>query len=191
MLLASPRVEQVGLVLSSHAGEVACWEGVGLPDDRRIVRFGNDDLFAPPASGSARWEAMAVCPCTVGTLGRIACGTGQTLIERAADVMLKERRRLVLVVRETPLSLIHLRNMTAPDRGRRRRPPRLAVVLLPPGRYRRPLPHRHRTGSRPAGNRNAGLRVGHDAARRKSWRQNRRLRNFSYLCRREINNLKT
>ena len=60
MLLASPRVEQVGLVLSSHAGEVACWEGVGLPDDRRIVRFGNDDLFAPPASGSARWAAMAV-----------------------------------------------------------------------------------------------------------------------------------
>ena len=132
MLLASPRVEQVGLVLSSHAGEVACWEGVGLPDDRRIVRFGTDALFAPPASGSARWEAMAVCPCTVGTLGRIACGTGQTLIERAADVMLKERRRLVLVVRETPLSLIHLRNMTALTEA--------GAVVLPasPSFYSRP-----------------------------------------------------
>ncbi len=112
LLLAAPEVELIGLIFSARAEEVAAWEGVTLPDDRRIVRYANDDLFASPASGSARWDAMAVCPSTVGTLGRIASGAAGTLIERAADVMLKERRRLVLVVRETPLSLIHLRNMT-------------------------------------------------------------------------------
>lgn len=132
LLLASPLAEQVGVVRSSHAGEVARREGVALPDDPRIVRFANDDLFAPPASGSARWDAMAICPCTVGTLGRIASGAAQTLIERAADVMLKERRRLVLVVRETPLSLIHLRNMVALTEA--------GAVVLPasPSFYSRP-----------------------------------------------------
>lgn len=132
LLLASPLVKQVGVVRSSHAGEVARWEGVALPDGPRIVRFANDDLFAPPASGSARWDAMAICPCTVGTLGRIASGAAQTLIERAADVMLKERRRLVLVVRETPLSLIHLRNMVALTEA--------GAVVLPasPSFYSRP-----------------------------------------------------
>ena len=88
-------------------------EGVALPDHPKFVRYDNRDLFAPPASGSARYDAMIVVPCSVGTAGRIASGVSQTLIERAADVMLKERRRLILVVRETPLSLIHLRNLTA------------------------------------------------------------------------------
>ena len=83
-------------------------EGVVLPEDGRIRLFGNDDLFAPPASGSARYDAMVVVPSTVGTVGRVAAGAAQSLIERAADVMVKERRRLVFVVRETPLSLIHL-----------------------------------------------------------------------------------
>ena len=69
-------------------------------------------MYAPPASGSASWDAMVVIPSSVGTAGRIAAGVSSTLIERAADVILKERRRLILVVRETPLSLIHLRNFT-------------------------------------------------------------------------------
>jgi len=75
--------------------------------------FENDNMFASPASGSARWDAMVVVPSSVGTIGRVASGVSQTLIERAADVMLKERRRLIFVVRETPYSLVHLRNMTA------------------------------------------------------------------------------
>lgn len=112
-LLRCSEVAEVALVLSSRAADVAAWEGVELPDDPRIRRYANDDLFAPPASGSAPYDAMVVIPCSVGTLGRIASGVSQTLIERAADVMLKERRLLLLVVREMPLSLIHLRNMTA------------------------------------------------------------------------------
>lgn len=111
-LLASSNVSHIALVCSARAREVMAYEGVTLPEDRRIRVFADDDLFAPPASGSARYGAMVVVPSTVGTVGRVAAGTAQSLIERAADVMLKERRRLVLVVRETPLSLIHLRNMT-------------------------------------------------------------------------------
>ncbi len=113
MLFRSPGVERIALVCSARAGEVAAWEGVELPVCGRIERFDNEDLFASPASGSAPWHAMAVVPCSVGTAGRIAAGVSQTLLERAADVMLKERRRLVLVVRETPLSLVHLRNLVA------------------------------------------------------------------------------
>lgn len=112
-LLECPEVERIALVRSRHARAVAEYEGVELPADPRIEEFDNDDLFAPAASGSARYEAMAVIPCSAGTVGRIASGVSRTLIERAADVMLKERRRLVLVVRETPLSLLHLRNMAA------------------------------------------------------------------------------
>ena len=131
-LLRAEEVSEIALVYSAHAREVADYEGVTLPEDPRIRIFDNDDLFAPPASGSADYDAMAVVPCSVGTLGRIACGVSQSLIERAADVMLKERRRLVLVVRETPLSLIHLRNMTALTEA--------GAVVLPasPGFYARP-----------------------------------------------------
>lgn len=111
-LVASPQVENIALILSTNAEAVAETEGVTLPESGKITRYANDNLFAAPASGSARWNAMVIVPSSVGTVGRVAAGTSQTLIERAADVMLKERRRLVVVVRETPLSLIHLRNMT-------------------------------------------------------------------------------
>ncbi len=74
--------------------------------------YEKDNFAAPFASGSAKYETMVVCPCSMGTLGRIASGVSDDLLTRAADVVLKERRRLILVPRETPFSLIHLRNMT-------------------------------------------------------------------------------
>ncbi|MFI3281319.1 MAG: UbiX family flavin prenyltransferase [Rikenellaceae bacterium] len=112
LLVASPQVEQVALIRSSSAAAVAQYEGVELPQSEKIMEYSNDDMFAPVASGSARYAAMIVAPSSVGTLGRIATGVSDSLICRAADVMLKERRPLVLLVRESPLSLIHLRNMT-------------------------------------------------------------------------------
>lgn len=112
-LLESPQVERIALVCSANAREVAEYEGEPLPESGRIDVYRNDDMFAPAASGSARYDAMIVVPCTAGTVGRVAAGVSQSLIERAADVMLKERRPLVLVVREAPYSLVHLRNMAA------------------------------------------------------------------------------
>ncbi len=83
----------------------------GWGDAVRVRSYDPSDFFAPPASGSAGYEAMIVCPCTMGTIGRIASGVSTDLLTRAADVMLKERRKLVLVPREAPFSLIHLNNM--------------------------------------------------------------------------------
>src|SRR5437016_9212682 len=74
--------------------------------------FDDKDRGAEPASGSGQSAGMVICPCSMGTVAAIAHGTSRSLIERAADVVLKERRRLVLVPRETPLSLVHLRNLT-------------------------------------------------------------------------------
>ena len=98
----------------------------------RLVVYGRDDWLAPMASGSNPGDGMAICPCTMGTLGAIAGGLADNLIERAADVMLKERLPLVLVPRETPLSAIHLENMLKLARAG-------AVVLPPsPGFYTHP-----------------------------------------------------
>lgn len=106
-------IERIALITSRRAQQVMAGEGVTLPDNALIDIFDEEDMSAPPASGSSRWDAMIVVPASMGTVARIASGVSRTLIERAADVMLKERRRLVMAVRETPLSLIHLRNMTA------------------------------------------------------------------------------
>lgn len=111
-LLQCDKVEQIALIVSRCGEEVARHEGIDLPCDPRIVRYSVDDMFAPTASGSARYDAMIIIPASMGTVGRIASGISLSLIERSADVMLKERRRLICVVRETPYSLIHLRNMT-------------------------------------------------------------------------------
>lgn len=111
-LVKSEQVEHIALIYSSNARAVVAHECEQMPCSEKIEEFDNCNLFASPASGSARWDAMVVVPSSVGTIGRVASGVSQTLIERAADVMLKERRRLIFVVRETPYSLIHLRNMT-------------------------------------------------------------------------------
>ena len=111
-LVSSSEVERVAVIYSANARAVVAHEGVTMPESDKVEVFENDNLFASPASGSARWDAMVVVPSSVGTVGRVASGVSQTLIERAADVMLKERRRLIFVVRETPYSLVHLRNMT-------------------------------------------------------------------------------
>jgi 4-hydroxy-3-polyprenylbenzoate decarboxylase len=104
----------VGVVLSENAR--VNWTLEIGPPDFSVYPFdfyGKQDFNAPFASGSARYDTMIVCPCSMGMLGRIATGVSNDLISRAADVVLKERRRLILVTRDTPLSLIHLRNMVA------------------------------------------------------------------------------
>ncbi len=108
----SLQIDTCSLVFSDCGKQVWAYE---LGNDNYLKSpfslYKNDDLFAPFASGSSGYDAMIICPCTMGTLGRIASGTAGDLIARAADVMLKERKKLILVTREMPLSLIHINNM--------------------------------------------------------------------------------
>lgn len=101
-------------------------------DPDRLRCYGPMDWFSPAASGSARISRMVIVPCSMGTLARIACGASDNLIERAADVVIKEKGSLILVPRETPLSAIHLENML--------KLAQLGVALIPamPGFYHRP-----------------------------------------------------
>ena len=130
------------LLISGHGWRLLA-EECGITDDKQLKKvtggewasvrvFDDSDRGAEPASGSARTAGMVICPCSMGTVAAIAHGTSRSLIERAADVVLKERRRLILVPRETPLSLVHLRNLTlATEAG---------ALVLPaaPGFYHKP-----------------------------------------------------
>ena len=141
-LLAADR--QVWLIVSSHGLRLlrtelgidsidALKKQVGADAWRRLVTvFDDADRGAAPASGSARNAGMVICPCSMGTLSAVSIGASRSLVERAADVALKERRTLVLVPRETPLSAIHLQNMLRLSRA--------GAVIMPaaPGFYNRP-----------------------------------------------------
>ncbi len=108
------QVSAAGVIFSSNARAV--WDhelGDRGYEQIPFPVFQPGDFNAPFASGSARYETMIVCPCSMGTLARIANGVSNDLTTRAADVILKERRRLILVTRDTPLSLVHIRNMAA------------------------------------------------------------------------------
>jgi flavin prenyltransferase len=123
---------EVHLVLSPYGRQVIRGELGELRVPAGVQEHGDKSMNVPFASGSARFDAMVICPCSMGTLGRIAAGTGDTTILRAADVFLKERRKLILVPRETPWNLIHARNVcTLLEAG-------ALVMPASPGFYSRP-----------------------------------------------------
>src|SRR5450759_5106408 len=102
---------EVHLVMSSHAKQVAAQEVDKLVIPSGVSEHGENDLNVPFVSGSARFDGMVIVPCSMATLGRIASGSSDSALLRAADVFLKERRKLILVPRETPWNLIHARNV--------------------------------------------------------------------------------
>jgi 4-hydroxy-3-polyprenylbenzoate decarboxylase len=112
-------------------GEPALRQATG-GDWQSVTAFDDKDRGSRPASGSAHTAGMVICPCSMGTVAAVAHGTSRSLIERSADVTLKERRPLILVPRETPLSLVHLRNLVSVTEA--------GAVILPaaPGFYHRP-----------------------------------------------------
>jgi 4-hydroxy-3-polyprenylbenzoate decarboxylase len=106
------QVEGCSIIFSENAKAVWNYElGKLDPGTIPFKIYEPDDFFAPMASGSARFDSMIICPCTMGTMGRIASGVSNDLLTRSADVMLKERKKLILVTREMPLNLIHINNM--------------------------------------------------------------------------------
>src|SRR5258706_6591046 len=148
LLAASGAVETINLIMSGTAETVAqvemgvnlrepdaakINEWLGLPSDSKVIRFWRlDNFYAKPSSGSNKQAGMIVVPCSMGTMGAIASGAGTNLIHRAADVCLKEGRRLVLVPRETPYNAIHLENMLKLTHAGAR------ILPASPGFYHRP-----------------------------------------------------